>query len=145
MLSPYGSRAFCGIERKATLAHTGLSYQLENGTEPCGAFVAAYFDLTLMQWVMYDSLGVMPAQLVQAVGGHQPEIPVPGDPMKGADGRRRGMASLRLLRKIWGIEKTLAAVTTRRAATLSRIVSLDLTRETAARLNDAIRSTQPEQ
>src|SRR5262245_28063558 len=50
----------------------------------------AYFDQTSMQWLMYETLGVLPADIVKSIGGHQPEIPVPaGDPLKGPDGRRR--------------------------------------------------------
>ncbi len=57
----------------------------------------AYFDLTSMQWMMYDGLGVTPAQIVKSIGGHQPEIPVPGDPLRGPDGSRRRRSQLRLL------------------------------------------------
>jgi rifampicin phosphotransferase len=50
----------------------------------------AYLDLTALQWCWYDFIGVMPAQAVAAIGGHQPEIPVPsGDPLTGSAGKRR--------------------------------------------------------
>jgi phosphohistidine swiveling domain-containing protein len=60
-----------------------------------------FFDLSLMQWAFYDAFAVMPADMVKVVGGHQPEIPVPLNPRKGAVGRRRAAAAFRLLRKIW--------------------------------------------
>jgi pyruvate,water dikinase len=50
----------------------------------------AYLDLTALQWCWYDLIGVMPAQAVASIGGHQPEIPVPpGDPLTGPAGKRR--------------------------------------------------------
>jgi pyruvate,water dikinase len=61
----------------------------------------AFFDLTAIQWAFYDSFGVLPADTVKAIGGSQPVIPVPPDPLKGPQGRRRSMAGLRLLSKIW--------------------------------------------
>lgn len=79
-------------------------YRMPPGTEVVRRFHGrGYFDLTLMQWAFYDAFGVPPADIVKAIGGlHQPEIVVPpGPPLKGAPGRRRGMASLRLLRAIW--------------------------------------------
>lgn len=57
----------------------------------------AYFDMTAMQWCFYDSLGIMPARMVTALGGHQPEIPVPpGDPLQGPAGKPRRQAQRRL-------------------------------------------------
>lgn len=57
----------------------------------------AYFDLTAMQWCFYDCMAVTPAQTVLAIGGHQPEIPVPpGDPLAGAAGRRRARTRRKL-------------------------------------------------
>src|ERR1017187_799899 len=62
----------------------------------------AFFDLTAMQWAFYDAFGVLPAEVVKVLGGHQPQIPVPpGSPLKGPRGRRRGMAGLRLLCQVW--------------------------------------------
>src|SRR5690606_10920685 len=61
----------------------------------------AYFDLTTMAWVFYDALAVRPAELNRSMGGHQPEIAVPpGNPLKGAAGRRRGLNRMRLLRAV---------------------------------------------
>src|SRR5438067_2356362 len=60
-----------------------------------------YFDLTLMQWAFYDAFGVPPADEVRLIGGYQPEIEVPPDPLKSAPGRRRQLARLRLMRRLW--------------------------------------------
>ena len=77
-------------------------YQIPPGMEVVRRFHGrAYFDLSGIQWAFYDSFGVMPADTVRSIGGSQPEIPVPADPRKGAQGRRRNMAGMRLVRKIW--------------------------------------------
>ena len=62
-------------------------------TEPGGDVVRrfrcrGYFGLTLMQWVMYDALGIPPAQLLQAIGGDHPAIPITPDRNTGRDRRR---------------------------------------------------------
>jgi pyruvate,water dikinase len=115
----------------STLAYAGPTvggYQVDTGAEVVRRFKGrAYFELTLMQWVMYDALGAMPRQLVQSIGGHQPEIPVPGDPTKGAAGRRRLMASLRLLRRIWTIERDLARMLSDLKVRLREMAAVDLT------------------
>jgi pyruvate,water dikinase len=61
----------------------------------------AYFDLTGMQWAFYDAFGVLPSETIEAVGGSQPEIPVPKNPLGGREGRRRRIARLRLIRQLW--------------------------------------------
>jgi len=115
-----------------TVAFAGpiaAGYRLESGTELVRRFKGrGYFDLTLMQWVMYDALGLMPAQLVQSIGRHQPEIPVPGDPGVGAEGRRRMAAALRLMCRIWRIERDLDRVVNQRKACLDKVRDTDLTR-----------------
>jgi pyruvate,water dikinase len=50
----------------------------------------AYFDLTTIQWCLYDFAGLMPERVAASIGGHQPVIPVPpGDPLDGPEGKRR--------------------------------------------------------
>jgi len=113
-----------------TLAYAGAAiggYQLEAGAEVVRRFKGrAYFELTLMQWVLYDALGVLPAQVVQSIGGHQPEIPVPGDPGNGPAGRRRRKASLRLLRRIWTIEREMSRVLSELKPRLREVAAIDL-------------------
>jgi phosphohistidine swiveling domain-containing protein len=77
-------------------------YQTPPGLEVVRRFQGrGFFDLSLMQWAFYDAFGMMPADVVKVVGGQQPAIEVPRNPLKGAAGRRRAAASLRLLRTIW--------------------------------------------
>jgi pyruvate,water dikinase len=77
-------------------------YRMPSGMEVVRRFQGrGFFDLTMMQWAFYDAFGVLPAEVARLIGGHQPQIPVPPDPLKGRSGRRRGLAGLRLLRQIW--------------------------------------------
>jgi rifampicin phosphotransferase len=86
----------------AYAAQKAAGYRMPPGMEVVRRFEGrGFFDLTLMQWAFYDAFGIPPAGLVKMLGGQQPEIPVPPDPMKGAAGRRRKMASLRLVWRLW--------------------------------------------
>ncbi len=79
-----------------------VGYQMPPGVEVVRRFQGrGFFDLTTMQWAFYDALGILPAEVVKTIGGHQPEIPVPPSPLKGPMGRRRILAVLRLLRQVW--------------------------------------------
>lgn len=79
----------------------------------------AYFDLAAVQWAFYDSFGVLPAETNAAVGGHQPELEVPPDPMKGAAGRIRSRRLLRLLRLLLTVRKKLPPAIERLRAALA--------------------------
>ena len=60
-----------------------------------------YFDLDSLQWSLYDSIGILPAETNHTMGGFQPEIPVPdGHPLLGRAGPARLRRSLRLLRRL---------------------------------------------
>lgn len=85
----------------------------------------AYFDLTSMQWTTYDGLGVMPAEIVKTIGGHQPEIPVPADPFSGPEGRRRRARALALLRALVGLPRRMRAEGERYLAKMRGYASLD--------------------
>src|ERR1017187_962439 len=91
------------VGSSAYAAQKAVGYQMPPGLEVMRRFQGrAFFDLTAMQWAFYDAFGVLPAEVVKVLGGHEPQIPVPpGSPLKGPRGRRRGMAGLRLLRQIW--------------------------------------------
>ncbi len=39
----------------------------------------AYSNLSLQQWILYDAFGMMPGQINEAQGGHQPEIEIAPD------------------------------------------------------------------
>jgi pyruvate,water dikinase len=83
-------------------APKAAGYKMPPGMEVVRRFQGrVFFDLTMMQWAFYDALGILPADAVKVVGGHQPEIPVPPGPLKGPAGRRRILAGLRLLRQVW--------------------------------------------
>ncbi len=117
------------VESVAFAGPISAGYQLETGAELVRRFKGrGYFDLTLMQWVMYDALGMPPAQLVQSIGGHQPEITVPADRDPGREQRRRLQAGLRLMRKIWGIDRELSQLIGKREVGIRRVGETDLTR-----------------
>lgn len=86
----------------AYAAPKAVGYEMPPGLEVMRRFQGrAFFDLTAMQWAFYDAFGILPALTVKQLGGQQPEIPVPPNPLQGPQGRRRGMAGLRLLRQVW--------------------------------------------
>ena len=90
------------VEEALYAAQKAVGYRIPAGMEVVRRFQGrAFFDLTAIQWAFYDAFGVLPADTVKAIGGSQPLIPVPPDPLKGPPGRRRSMAGLRLLSKIW--------------------------------------------
>jgi rifampicin phosphotransferase len=123
------------VESIAFAGPISSGYQLETGAELVRRFRGrGYFELTLMQWVMYDALGITPEQLVQSIGGHQPEIAVPSGRNPGRERLRRMMAGLRLLRKIWGIEEELSGVINKRAAEVRRGRAMNLAWLTPASL-----------
>ena len=80
-----------------------LGYRVPSGMEIIRRLDGrAYFDLTTMEWVYYDALGLMPAELNAGLGGMQPELPMPSDrPLEGPDGRRRQLAQVRMLWALW--------------------------------------------
>ena len=56
-----------------------------------------YFDLDSLQWSLYDSVGILPAETNRIVGGFQPEIAAPdGRPLRGRAGLARMWRRLRL-------------------------------------------------
>ena len=60
-----------------------------------------YFDLDSLQWSLYDSLGIPPAEANHTLGGFQPELPVPdGHPLRGRAGLARLRRRLRLGRRL---------------------------------------------
>jgi len=108
-----------------------IGYRLPEGMELIRRFHGrAYFDLTTMQWVSYDAFGLLPHELNQSLGGHQPEIPVPSQhPLRGWSGLRRRRAQLRLLRASTRNARTLPGEITRvraQARTYTRLSLTDL-------------------
>lgn len=56
----------------------------------------AYFNLTALEWAMYDAVGTTPAETNRILGGHQPEISVPK--LKARERMRRLGSQLKLVR-----------------------------------------------
>ncbi|MFZ0392596.1 MAG: PEP/pyruvate-binding domain-containing protein [Terracidiphilus sp.] len=91
-----------GISLALYAAQRAAGYEIPAGIEVIRRFHGrAYFDLTGMEWAFYDAFGISPVDTINAIGGSQPEIPVPPNPLEGAKGRRRRIAGLRLLRRLW--------------------------------------------
>jgi pyruvate,water dikinase len=133
----------------AYAAIKAAGYRMPAGMEVVRRFQGrGYFDLTLMQWAFYDAFGILPAEVAKLIGGHQPQIPVPlGAPFKGTEGRRRLMASLRLLRQIWDYPaKARAAIEGQMESQRSlrdrdwSTCSREELRSTMARINDEQRT-----
>ncbi|MGE3913949.1 MAG: PEP/pyruvate-binding domain-containing protein, partial [Chloroflexota bacterium] len=79
-----------------------LGYPVQDGMETIRRIDGrVYFDLTTMQWLVFDGVGLTPAEVNLTLGGMQPEIPVPGRPFQGRDGYRRAFAQVRLLKLLW--------------------------------------------
>ncbi len=63
-----------------------------------------YFNLSALQWSLYDAVGTLPEETNNLLGGHQPEIKVPaGNPISGWNGIKR---SLRKLNLVFNVLKT---------------------------------------
>ena len=81
-----------------------VGYPLPAGMQVLRRFAGRfYFDLAIVQWSMYDAIGITPAETNRTTGGFQPEIRVPaGNPLRGGVGLRR---SWRRLRMLWGLAR----------------------------------------
>lgn len=102
-----------------------------------------YFDLTGVEWALYDLLGILPAETNKAVGGHQPEIPVPSaKPLEGPDAKRRKLAMRKMLWRLLRIRREFSRVMPPYFAALKRAMQIDVTklsnRELLAVLTDFI-------
>jgi rifampicin phosphotransferase len=84
-----------------------------------------YLNLTAIQWCWYDLAGVMPAQTVASIGGHQPEIPLPpADPFAGAAGKRRRKTQLKILWHMLGFNRRFHGALREHLAAVRAIASL---------------------
>jgi pyruvate,water dikinase len=81
-----------------------VRYPLPAGMEVMRRFAGRfYFDLAILQWSMYDAIGITPAETNRTTGGFQPEIDVPAqNPLHGWSGRCR---SWRRLQMLWGLAR----------------------------------------
>ena len=123
---------------------TAADYPIPPGIQTVRRFDGhAYFDFSGMQWALYDAFGVLPAETVKSIGGHQPEIPLGDDnPLRGPDGTRRNRARLRLMRRMWGLDKQCKATIARHFDELARIVPSDLAPLSRAELTAVMRCIQ---
>jgi pyruvate,water dikinase len=109
-------------------------YPLPQGLEVVRRFSGRlYFDLSTLQWVFYDSFGLLPAGVNRSLGGHQPEIPVPpGSPFRGRHGWRRLRANFALLRLFFWVGRTLARTMAKVQAEARRLKAMDFARQDSA-------------
>lgn len=122
----------------ASLAAVG--YPLPPGIQIVRRFHGrGFFDLTAMQFGFYDAFGIPPHQLVKTIGGQQPEIAVPSDPSRGAAGRRRRRAGLRLLRLIWNAPRRSKAAIRKQMEEQQRLTATDFTRCSLAEIGETLR------
>ncbi len=79
-----------------------VEYPLPRGMQVMRRFGGRpYFDLDSLQWSLYDSLGISPADANLTLGGYQPELPVPaGSPLRGRAGLARLWRRLRLVGRL---------------------------------------------
>jgi pyruvate,water dikinase len=120
----------------AYAAQKAAGYAMPPGMEVVRRFHGrGYFDTTLMQWAFYDAFGVPPHDLVELVGGEQPEICVPSDTWKGAKGHRRRMARIRLLRRLWNHPRKAQAAIGKHIERQRSLAELDRTGDSFAELN----------
>lgn len=79
-----------------------VDYPLPRGMQVMRRFGGRpYFDLDSLQWSLYDSVGILPADTNHITGGFQPEIAVPdGHPLRGRAGLARMWRRLRLARRL---------------------------------------------
>ena len=123
---------------------TAADYPIPPGIQTVRRFDGhAYFDFSGMQWCIYDAFGVLPSEAVKSIGGHQPEIPLGDDnPLRGPEGRRRYKARLRLVKRMWGLDKEFRAAIARHFDELGRIAPNDLTPLSKAELTAIMRCVQ---
>ena len=79
-----------------------VEYPLPRGMQVLRRFGGRpYFDLDSLQWSLYDSIGILPADTNLTMGGFQPELPVPGEsPLRGRAGLARARRRLRLVGRL---------------------------------------------
>ena len=87
-----------------------VEYPLPSGMQVLRRFGGRpYFDLDSLQWSLYDSIGILPADTNLTMGGFQPEIPVPkGNPLRGRAGLARTRRRLRLVGRLRRFQRDAA-------------------------------------
>ena len=117
-----------------------VGYPVPPGIEVVRRFHGrGFFDLTEMQFGFYEAFGVLPHQISETIGGQQPEIEVPPNPLRGAAGRRRRMATLRLAKLIWNLPRKTKPLIQRHFQHQRRITATDFTRCSFAEIEQVLR------
>lgn len=116
-----------------------VAYPVPPGMEVVRRFHGrGFFDLTAMQFGFYDAFGVLPNQVVKTIGGQQPEIVVSSEPYRGAIGRRRRAAALRLARLTWNLPQRAKHAVQRHLEEQRRLITTDFTRCSFAETGDVL-------
>lgn len=128
VLSPLGWSLIRPIVRENLFApHKEAGHPPPRGIEAIRRFGGrAYFDLTTMAWMYYDTFGIMPDELNRMLGGHQPELPIAAaKPLKGPEGRRRLRARLKLNAALRRFQKEAPKAIDQVYADVERLKSID--------------------
>jgi len=98
----------------------------------------AYFDLTLMQWFMFDAVGLIPAELNRSLGGHQPEIPLPDGGNAGKPGLSLLTNGLKLIKLMLFFARKFKRETVAAFAQTRQLAAVDIRGMTDLQLRDFI-------
>lgn len=129
-----------GIDQLLWAPFRAAGYEALAGIELMRRFAGRpYFNLSAVQWVAFDAMGMLPAETNATVGGHQPEIPVPaGSPMHGPAGRRRQRGRLRLALSLRSFQKRFTADVTTFRMMARRATEIDLTSKSNPQLMELV-------
>jgi rifampicin phosphotransferase len=133
-----------GIDQLLWAPFRAAGYEAMAGIELMRHFAGRpYFNLSAVQWVAYDAMGMLPHETNATVGGHQPEIPVPaGSPTQGPQGRRRQRARLRLALSLRSFQKRFSVDVAAFRALAREMAGLDLTCKSNAELMELVVSAR---
>jgi len=105
-----------------------LGYRLPDGLSFLKLFRGrAYLNVSLLQWLYFDSTGYPPEALNRALGGHQPEIEIDTIYRGGLSKRLlRGWRTFKMVRILMRHKKVAASRNASEAAFANRIIDADL-------------------
>lgn len=140
------SISFSILERNYAAFYRAIGFPLPPGVPLLRlAHGRFYFNLSLMQWLAYESSGGLPAEVNRALGGDQPEIAVPpGNPMAGWRGMVRWYRRLRTLAIFRSTRRQAPRAFARAESSLRRVAALDLSAVPDAAILDALVSLRGE-
>jgi len=105
-----------------------IGYYLPDGLSFVRLFQGrAYFNVSLIQWVYFDSTGYLPAATNRNIGGHQPEIEIDATAHGGiADRLMRECRTLRLMLEMNRHKKVAVSRMAKEAAITDTLIHSDL-------------------